>query len=251
MWSQVERVPMLQGWNVLVPAAYSRLLAGATMPVGYDFALVQDPALFDARNTVLDLLRARIVLVRPGLARDPAWAAVLADPRWRPAAETAEWRYYVNARVRPVAWLVHRVRVVPDDEALAVVRGERGTFDPSEEAVASAPLAVGAPGNGDARVVERDDDRLALHVSTSAAALVVTSEVAYPGWTATIDGRDTPVRTVNAGFRAVEVPAGEHEVVLAYRPVLGRIGLALGGLGLLAVRGCALSPRARPQTERT
>jgi uncharacterized membrane protein YfhO len=133
---------------------------------------------------------------------------------------------------------------VPDDDALALVRGERGQFDPAEEALAREPLAVSATTVDESvQVVDADEDRLALRVSASAAALVVTSELAYPGWTAAVDDRDVAVRTVNAGFRAVEVPAGEHEVVFAYRPVFGRLGLALGALGLLMVLACALSPR--------
>jgi hypothetical protein len=39
--------------------------------------------------------------------------------------------------------------------------------------------------------------------------------------------------------------------VFAYRPLLGRVGLGLGGLGLVVVLGCALSSRARPQAEPT
>jgi hypothetical protein len=247
MWAQVERVPILQGWNVLVPAAFSRLLAGdVASPLGYDFGLVQDPALLDSKSHVLDLLRARVAVVTASVARDPAWAAKLAESRWRAAGEWAQWRLYTNARARPVAWLVHRVREVRDDaEALRIVRGESGRFDPAVEAIAGRPFAVSpATGAETVAVVTNDDDRLVLRARASAPSLLVTSELAYPGWTATVDGRAVIVRTVNAGFRAVELAAGEHEVVLRYRPRIGLIGLALGIVGVLFVVRCAV-PRRR------
>jgi hypothetical protein len=246
MWAQVERVPILQGWDVLVPDAFSKLLAGdVAEPLGYDFGLVTEPALLARENRVLDLLRARVVLVNTTFARDPRWGTVLGDPRWRRSGELRQWHVYTNTRARPVAWLVHRVRSVTDDEAVRMVRGEAGSFDPAEEALTRASI-VTSPRTGaeEVAVVSRDDDELVLRVRASAAALLVTSELAYPGWAARVDDRVVPVRSVNAGFRAVEVTAGEHEVVLRYRPRSSRAGLGLGAVGMLIVVACAW-PRRR------
>jgi hypothetical protein len=241
MWAQIEHVPMLQGWNVLVPESFSRLLGNDPRRAGYEFGLAQDPALFGSESHVPDLLRARVVAVDRAVRR--SWT--LDAPRWRPSGGSERWRYYVNERTRPVAWLVHRVRTVPDDEALRIVRGEGGPFDPASEALAREPIAVaGGDAGGTVHVVGYDADEIRLRASAPGAALLVTSELAYPGWRGEVDGRDVRVHTVNAGFRAVELPAGEHDVVFRYRPTPGGLGLLVGGLAAAIVVACAL-PRRR------
>jgi hypothetical protein len=79
------------------------------------------------------------------------------------------------------------------------------------------------------------EDEIRLGIDAPAAALLVTSELAYPGWVATIDGRQAPIRRVNAGFRAIVVPTGRHDVVLRYRPALARIGLIVSAVSLCAL----------------
>jgi len=245
MWAQVEGVRIMQGWNVLVPTAFVRLLAGdVAEPLGYDFGVVQDATLASPTSHVLDLLRARVVVITDAAARDPAWAATLAPPRWRPAGAAARWRIFENTRARPVAWLVGRVRVVDDREALRLVRGDDGEFDPTREALAREPLAADPGAAGPVRVVAFDDDGVVLRADASAPAVLVTSELAAPGWTVEVDGARRPVRVVNAGFRAVEVSAGAHEVVFRYRPALGRIGLGIGVVALLLLLACALPSRS-------
>ena len=69
-------------------------------------------------------------------------------------------------------------------------------------------------------------------------ALLVTSELSYPGWRASVDGEAVPVVTVNAAFRAVELPAGAHSVRFRYRPRTGAAGVVIGAVSVLAAITC-------------
>jgi uncharacterized membrane protein YfhO len=57
------------------------------------------------------------------------------------------------------------------------------------------------------------------------------------GWEATVDGRDVPIERVDYLLRGIPVDAGEHRIVLEYRPHSWRVGWILSlvvALGLLA-----------------
>ena len=55
-------------------------------------------------------------------------------------------------------------------------------------------------------------------VESKEGGVVAFSEVYYPGWSATIDGQPAELGRVNYILRALRVPAGKHEVVLAFHP---------------------------------
>ena len=63
-----------------------------------------------------------------------------------------------------------------------------------------------------------EPNRLAYNVSTGKGGVVVFSEIFYPGWTATIDGQPAELGRVDYVLRALQVPAGEHKVELAFFP---------------------------------
>ena len=63
----------------------------------------------------------------------------------------------------------------------------------------------------------------------------------YPGWQATLDDKPVPLLRADGLFKAVQVPAGEHHIILSYRPPSYKIGALLSliawlGLGLAAIR---------------
>ena len=62
------------------------------------------------------------------------------------------------------------------------------------------------------------------------AALLVLSEVYYPGWRATVNGRAAEIRKTDGGLRGIEVPRGPSRVVLKYVPVSFYAGAALSAL---------------------
>lgn len=55
-------------------------------------------------------------------------------------------------------------------------------------------------------------------VAKNAQNMMVFSEVYYPDWFATVDGKPVDVFRVNYILRAIIVPKGEHEIVLRFRP---------------------------------
>lgn len=71
----------------------------------------------------------------------------------------------------------------------------------------------------------RTPQRLELSAVGGGRALLVSSETQYPGWKATVDGKERPVETVNHVFRGVALNDGEERVVLSYEPAAFRLGL--------------------------
>lgn len=59
-------------------------------------------------------------------------------------------------------------------------------------------------------------NEIVLSTDNNVAAILMSSEVFYPGWEGFIDGKRVDVVKVNHAFRALFVPAGQHTVVLRY-----------------------------------
>jgi hypothetical protein len=97
--------------------------------------------------------------------------------------------------------------------------------------------------NGVARIMTDMPERLAVHVEAEQAGYLLLLDTYYPGWTVKLDGQAVPLLQANGAFRAVQVPAGEHEIIFAYQPVSLLVGAAISGVGLLALAGLGLSIR--------
>jgi uncharacterized membrane protein YfhO len=96
---------------------------------------------------------------------------------------------------------------------------------------------VAAPANG-----------LSLQAMAKGPALLVLSQVWYPGWQVWVDGapHGQPLR-VDYLFQGVALSAGSHRIELRFQPPLWRIGWIVAGvalLGLLAWLGVAKLWRA-------
>jgi hypothetical protein len=151
-------------------------------------------------------------------------------------------RVYRNSAALPRAFLVERQRLVPGaDAALAAVSSP--AFRPRVEAITErripglADASQGAAGAapGAARLASYGPERVEVRSRARRPSLLVLTDVHYPGWKATVDGRDVPVERVNYLLRGVRVPAGVHTVEFAYRPASWRIGWIVSALGLVVL----------------
>lgn len=148
---------------------------------------------------------------------------------------------YLNTQARPRAQVVYRSRVLLDSRAqFDALRA--ADFDPSQMVILAHGVALdGAPtGESEVNILDYAPERIVVAVTVGADAYLVLSEVYYPGWTATVDGRPAPIERANFAFRAVPLTAGGHQVELRFDPASWRIGLGISLVALLAWLGLAL-----------
>ena len=119
------------------------------------------------------------------------------------------------------AWFVDNIKYVgnANEEIDAIAK-----LDLRHEAVADkkfqADLGAAQPQQSAAVVTLKkyEPNELTYSVQSQKGGIVVFSEVYYPGWTATVDGKEVPVGRVNYILRAVSVKPGQHTVVLSFKP---------------------------------
>ena len=239
----------VNGYDPLAPADYMAAAGG----MDYRGAVLQPEAFWAPGSDLLDLLRVSLLLADPnstpyfdevddvvGTPRPVPDSAVVAVPR-TPAL--------------PEAWLVGEVREVGFDEAALAARGWTG-LDPAATALVDGGCdgcaEVRTPGPaGSVGAGRWGPSSVAVTVAAERPALLVVSQAWFPGWRAEVDGEAADVVRVDGVVQGVPVPAGDHEVVLRYRPpglVLGAVvtvttAAALAGWALLRRMSVAGSRR--------
>jgi uncharacterized membrane protein YfhO len=92
-------------------------------------------------------------------------------------------------------------------------------------------------------LVDRTRNSLRLRARMRCRGMVVVGDTWYPGWVATVGGREVPIHEAYGFLRGVVVEAGEQEIRLRYRPRSVFAGAALTALGALALVGMGLLHR--------
>lgn len=95
------------------------------------------------------------------------------------------------------------------------------------------------------KIVRYESNEIELKVSTKQNGMLFLSEVHYPAWKATVDGKDAKIYKAFTTLRAVEVPQGEHRVILRYESDAFKTGsmislatlvLSVGALGFFVFK---------------
>ena len=254
-WASLAGAPLVQGYNLLVRRELAAQLGQRTEAALESIGLVDDPSLADDASHVLDLLRVRLVLRDPDavnpLGDRIAAAAATSAGRWRRLEDvssgTQRYEAYENRRALPLAWLVHEAVAMPHDEIAPALRGVSGSTRDAPEPTRVAIVESGRdPGlsleehpagasldSPAVEVVAAGEDHLAFRVATPRRALLVTSEVAAPGWEALVDDTPVDVLRVNGLSRGVVVPPGAHRIDFAYRPASAPAGAAISAVSLV------------------
>ena len=166
-----------------------------------------------------------------------------------------EYPPVVNANAFGNAWFVDGVvpAATPDEEIAFL-----GGVDLRHQAVIGKdmPAVTAAPADSTDTIVLTDyaPNELRYHYKAAADRLAVFSEIYYPnGWKAEVDGAPVDVLRADWTLRAASLPAGEHDLVMRFKPDSYRIGanisrassITLILLLLLSIAGLFLPARKK------
>jgi hypothetical protein len=195
----------VQGYNAVHLARFDAYLCelNAGQTQNYHDGQVFAPGL---DSPLLDLMGVRYMLVAPD---DPSTTKVVySDPHVR---------VLKRPRVLPRSWLVHDAQVASAAEALQLI--DSGAVDPRETVLLEQPAVE------------------------LAARYVVFGEVAYPGWTAYVDGQPTPPILADGVVQGVPLPPGDHTVELRFESTTLRAGVAVSMAAFLVLLVCNAAAR--------
>ncbi len=149
------------------------------------------------------------------------------------------------------AWVVEKIRRLPDDKHLLDVLGSptRLGVDARREALATEDDTRGVSLPPGSRSSPADVARAAggrIVVRAGGPGLLVLSEGYDPGFTARVDGRAARVLRVNGDRMGVVLEDGTHRVVLTHRARGFVPGLVLAALAVVGLGAAVLAERKRP-----
>ena len=201
----------------------------------YDYLWMVAKGNFD--SPLYDLVGAKVRVVS-------ASTVLTNSLKWKLLDDYEGFKLYENANAVPRLFMVHDAVVEPDGFS-TVERIRNFDVDPRHTVLLESGAGVvrsALPGTAEVggspteRVEAKRDlpQEIVIEVAADAAGWVVLTDAWYPGWEATVDGRSVPVEVAYHAFRAVQVEAGPHTIVMRFRPDVWAWASLVSFLSLLA-----------------
>jgi hypothetical protein len=180
----------------------------------------------DLTAPMLSMMNVRFALALPDSPIPPSWRLLGRFPGYQ---------LLENSRALPRAFVP---RVVHTGMS-SVIRDMRACSDFGAEAWIETPGPATDAANGAGSVrVRSDGSRLLLHASMQSPGWIVVSEPAWNGWRAASGGDPIKLHFADRAFLGMYIPAGDHDIVLSYRPkavTTGAVTSIAAAVGLLIV----------------
>jgi len=126
------------------------------------------------------------------------------------------------------------------DVQSALVELMNPQFEPRKEALTEGISALDSKNGGKetltaAKVKRPNVNEVIVESECPDKALLVLTDVFFPGWRVFVDGNETEIYRTNAIFRGVKLDKGRHIVRFVYDPPEVKAGFLLFALGIAAV----------------
>jgi uncharacterized membrane protein YfhO len=74
-------------------------------------------------------------------------------------------------------------------------------------------------------------------VTCASAGTLLRTELSMDGWSASVDGRSSPIATVDGVYQEVSVPEGTSTVTYSFTPPYENAALLIGLLAMIVIVG--------------
>ncbi len=146
----------------------------------------------------------------------------------------------------PAYFATSVTRVADEAASLAAVAASTSALDARVfgwDAAGRAPLDFAG---GSAALTRRGENIFEYSLESRGANFLILSQVWYPGWRATLDGKDVPLYRTNHALLGLAVPPGRHALTLEMTSPALKAGLVLCALGLAFLAALLWRPPAFP-----
>jgi hypothetical protein len=144
--------------------------------------------------------------------------------------DTQRGAMFENPNVLPRITAPPQVKFVANH---AAARALLPALDQTQGAIVEAPLRPLAPGATTVEIVNYTGDSYRAKYTAAFDCLLRIAVPYFPGWTAAIDGKSTPVYAVDGALSGVFAPAGSHELTFQYQSNWFAWGAAISALALV------------------
>jgi hypothetical protein len=163
-------------------------------------------------------------------------------------ADRRPYVLYRNTAAMPRAFVVGDAQILTGGHAKAL-----GDLQPRREVLVEHDVLPAGPRSEyrTARVTSRTGEHVAIEAELDRPGYLVLTDMYYSGWTATVDGKDSPIHSANVAFRAIALDAGSHRVEFTYRPAGFQIGAIVTALTLVGLLFSSSRSAPRPAANPT
>ena len=204
------------------------------------------PGALTERGRLLDVAAVRwVVASRRGAMRGELAEYIAARGLEAKGVPDPDFVLLENPHAVPRAYVVYDVQPAPAPLALMQAMSQPD-FDPlvTSYVEGASPPDSPSPRGHAARIVRDEETRVDVEAHLASAGTLVLVDSYYPGWRATVDGRELEIRAANHLFRSVDLPAGRHVVRFEYRPWTLTAGAGISVAALLALSLLLLTRRS-------
>jgi hypothetical protein len=152
---------------------------------------------------------------------------------------------YENSQALPRFRFIKQVIAARDLEDALFIMSNRG-FDPANEAIVENLESEEKLATGKIVAEQIENTRLNLDIETGGRGFLIVADSFFPGWTASVDGKSTPILPTYGCVRGISIETGgKHHVEFRFLPKTLFAGLVSTSLGILSLLALCIAERTR------
>lgn len=222
------KIESLEGYDATYPATVARIIAAVNSGKSDTSLTGQHGTIANISSPLLELLNTKYFLE----VENTKIAGSIDKVKKQTLVKVFQDKsslVFEDAAAAPRAFIVYDWENVKTGENYLDMLLEKDFPYRTKVSVENYSAVPGKPGTCDVKYKKYLETESVIDVETSRDGLLFISDTFFPGWIATVDGKETPIYKADFAFRAIPVDKGLHEVRMVYRPQSFSLGVKIFG----------------------